>query len=97
MRIPKIGDVWLVEFPYATPGNVKKTRPAIIKDFIYGEDRDSILVQKLTSKKHKNYKQFNNQKMNKTTYISYETAVIEEYHLIRYLCKYEDDRERVIK
>ena len=33
MRIPKVGDIWLVNYPYITPGNMEKIRPAIIKGF----------------------------------------------------------------
>lgn len=80
-REPCVGDIWLVHFPYSTPGNMEKVRPAIIKDF---DEEDNIVVQKLTSKKKKN-KEFNHPKMKRKTYLSSETASISDYNLIRYI------------
>ena len=44
-KLPRIGDIWLVNYPYSTPGNMEKVRPGIIIDFD-GDDR--VVVQKLT-------------------------------------------------
>lgn len=81
-REPCVGDIWLVHFPYATPGNMEKVRPAIIVDF---DEADNIVVQKLTTKRKKCNKEFNHPKMKKKTYLSYEKTTISDYHLIRYL------------
>ena len=43
-RMPGVGDIWLVDYPYKTPGNMSKPRPGIIVDF----DDDNVIVQKLT-------------------------------------------------
>ena len=51
MRIPREGDIWLVHYPYVTPGNMEKIRPAIIKSI--NEEEETLLVQKLTTKYHK--------------------------------------------
>lgn len=83
-KLPCIGDIWLVHFPYATPGNMEKVRPAVIIDFD-GEDR--VIVQKLTTKKKKNNKEFNHPKMKRKTYISSEKMSISDYNLIRYIGK----------
>lgn len=83
MRIPKIGDIWLVHYPYITPGNMEKIRPAIIKDFI--KQDNLVIVQKLTTKKHKNYPLFNHPKLKKITYLSTEKIKIKDYNLIRYI------------
>ena len=81
-KLPRIGDIWLVHFPYATPGNMEKVRPAIITDFD-GEDR--VIVQKLTTKRKKNNKEFNHPKMKRKTYLSSEKMSISDYNLIRYI------------
>ena len=81
-KLPGIGDIWLVHFPYATPGNMEKVRPAIITDFD-GEDR--VIVQKLTTKRKKNNKEFNHPKMKRKTYLSSEKMSISDYNLIRYI------------
>ena len=49
-KLPRIGDIWLVHYPYSTPGNMEKVRPGIIIDFD-GDDR--VIVQKLLQKKKK--------------------------------------------
>ena len=81
-REPCVGDIWLVHFPYATPGNMEKVRPAIIVDF---DEEDNIIVQKLTTKRKRYNKEFNHPKMKKKTYLSQEKTTISDYHLIRYL------------
>lgn len=81
-KLPGIGDIWLVHFPYATPGNMEKVRPAIITDFD-GEDR--VVVQKLTTKRKRNNKEFNHPKMKRKTYLSSEKMSIRDYNLIRYI------------
>ena len=73
-KLPGIGDIWLVHLPYATPGNMEKVRPAIITDFD-GEDR--VIVQKLTTKKKKNNKEFNNPKMKRKTYLAWLELTLE--------------------
>ena len=83
MRLPKTGDIWLVHYPYVTPGNMEKIRPAIIKDI--DEDTDLLTIQKLTTKKHKYNKQFKHPKLKKTTYITNEKVKINDYNLIRYI------------
>lgn len=83
MRMPKAGDVWLVNYPYITPGNMKKIRPAIIRQV--DEDSNMIIVQKLTTKYHKGNREFRNSKMKKKTFVSKETVKIHEYNLIRYI------------
>ena len=81
-KLPRIGDIWLVHYPYVTPGNMEKTRPGIIVDFD-GDDR--VIVQKLTTKRKRYNKEFNHPKMKKKTYLSQEKTTISDYHLIRYL------------
>lgn len=83
-REPCIGDIWLVHFPYLTPGNMEKVRPAIITDFV---DDDHLIVQKLTTKRKKFFKEFKHPKMKKTTYLSYDKITISDYNLIRYIGK----------
>lgn len=83
IRLPRIGDIWLVRYPYITPGNMEKIRPAIIKSI--DEENQRIVVQKLTTKKHKFNRVFEHPKMKKKTYISNEKVNISEYNLIRYI------------
>lgn len=83
MRMPKAGDVWLVNYPYITPGNMKKIRPAIIRQV--DEENNMVIVQKLTTKYHKGNREFRNNKMKKKTFVSKETVKINEYNLIRYI------------
>lgn len=94
IRIPKEGDIWLVHYPYITPGNMEKVRPAIIKSI--NEEEETLVVQKLTTKYHKGNKYFEHPKMKKTTFISRETVKIHEYNLIRYIGNMSQ-RKRVIK
>lgn len=94
IRIPHEGDIWLVHYPYITPGNMEKIRPAIIKSI--NEEEETIIVQKLTTKKHKNNKIFLHPKMKKTTYISREVVKIHEYNLVRYIGNLSQGK-RVIK
>lgn len=82
MRVPRPGDIWLVNYPYITPGNMEKIRPAIIRSF---EDDDTVVVQKLTTKKKWNTKKFEHPKMKKDTYISKELVKIKDYNLVRYI------------
>ena len=65
MRMPKIGDIWLVHYPYITPGNMEKVRPAIIKSI--NEDEDLITVQKLSTKYHKGSKIIEHPKLKRRT------------------------------
>lgn len=81
--MPKAGDVWLVNYPYITPGNMKKIRPAIIRQV--DEENNMVIVQKLTTKYHKGNREFRNNKMKKKTFVSKETVKINEYNLIRYI------------
>ena len=43
-KLPGIGDIWLVHYPYVTPGNMEKVRPGIIVGF---DGDDKVIVQKL--------------------------------------------------
>lgn len=88
-RLPCIGDIWLIDFPYATPGNMTKIRPAIILKFL---DDDRMLVQKLTTRKRKGNKEFIHPKLKRKTYLSYEKAVVYDYSLIRYIGRVENRR-----
>ena len=65
--MPKAGDVWLVNYPYITPGNMKKIRPAIIRQV--DEENNMVIVQKLTTKYHKGNREFRNNKMKKKTFV----------------------------
>lgn len=81
-KLPRIGDIWLVHYPYVTPGNMEKVRPGIIIDF---DGEDKVVVQKLTTKKKKNNKEFVHPKMKRKTYLSEETMSISDYNLVRYI------------
>lgn len=81
-KLPRIGDIWLVHYPYITPGNMEKVRPGIIVDF---DGEDKVVVQKLTTKKKKNNKEFVHPKMKRKTYLSEETMSISDYNLVRYI------------
>lgn len=81
-KLPRIGDIWLVHYPYVTPGNMEKVRPGIIVDF---DGEDKVVVQKLTTKKKKNNKEFVHPKMKRKTYLSEETMSISDYNLVRYI------------
>ena len=81
-KLPGIGDIWLVHYPYMTPGNMEKVRPGIIVGFD-GDDR--VIVQKLTTKKKKNNKEFVHPKMKRRTYLSKEKMSISDYNLVRYI------------
>lgn len=81
-KIPRIGDIWLVHYPYFTPGNMEKTRPGIIIGF---DGEDNVIVQKLTTKKKKGSKEFVHPKMKRKTYLSNDKMSINEYNLIRYI------------
>lgn len=82
MKMPKAGDIWLVKYPYITPGNMEKIRPAVIKGII---DDERILVQKLSTKKHKGSVSFKHPKMKRPTFLSNERVVIKDYNLVRYV------------
>lgn len=94
MRTPKIGDIWLVHYPYITPGNMEKIRPAIIKNI--NEEKDLITIQKLSTKYHKGSKIIQHPKLKKKTYISKEIITTNDYNLIRYIGT-TINRKRVIK
>lgn len=79
-KLPGIGDIWLVNYPYHTPGNMKKIRPGIIVDF---DGEDKVIVQMLTTKKKKYNKEFQHPKMKKKTYISPKKMSVYDYDLIR--------------
>lgn len=81
-RLPSIGDIWLVHYPYLTPGNMEKVRPGIIVDF---DGEDNVVVQKLTTRRKKGNKEFIHPKMKKKTYLSPEKLSIADYNLIRYI------------
>lgn len=94
IRTPREGDIWLVHYPYITPGNMEKIRPAIIKSI--NDEENTVLVQKLTTKYHKGNRSFEHPKMKKRTFISKETTQIHEYNLIRYIGNLSQGK-RVIK
>ena len=81
-KLPGIGDIWLVHYPYITPGNMEKVRPGIIVDFD-GEDR--VIVQKLTTRCKRGNKLFTHPKLKKKTYLSPERISIADYNLVRYI------------
>lgn len=81
-KLPRIGDIWLVHYPYITPGNMEKVRPGIIVDFD-GDDR--VVVQKLTTRRKKGNKEFKHPKMKRKTYLSPERLSISDYNLVRYI------------
>ncbi len=81
--IMRVGDIWLLNYPYKTPGNMEKTRPGIIVGFL---DDDKVLVQKITTKGRggKN-KLIDHPKLRKGSYLSYEKTAIPDYDLLRYI------------
>lgn len=79
---PRVGDIWLVIYPYSTPGNMEKIRPGIILGF---KDDDKVVVQKLTTRNKKGNKLFVHPKLKRTTYLSKEKMSISEYNLVRYI------------
>jgi len=81
-RLPAIGEIWLVNYPYVTPGNMKKVRPGVIVDF---DGEDNVIIQKLTTRKKRGNKEFIHPKMKKKTYLSPEKMSIPDYNLIRYI------------
>lgn len=81
-KLPSIGDIWLVHYPYITPGNMEKVRPGIIVDF---DGEDKVVVQKLTTRRKKGNKEFIHPKMKRKTYLSPEKLSIADYNLIRYI------------
>ena len=81
-REPRVGDIWIMRFPYHTPGSMEKVRPGIIIDF---KDDFKVVVQKLTTKKKKGNKLFTHPKLKKVTYLSTDKEVIYEDSLIRYI------------
>lgn len=85
-RIPQVGELWLVHYPYRTPGGYEKTRPGIIVGF--GED-DEVYVRKLTSKKKKGNTLFIHPKLNRPSYLTKEVLKMRDYRLIRYIGKTE--------
>lgn len=62
---------------------MEKIRPAIIMEIL--EESNEVLVQKLTTKKHKMNKAFDHPKMKRKTYLTNEIIKINEYNLIRYI------------
>ena len=83
-RTPSIGDIWLILYPYGTPGNMEKIRPGIVVDF---DENDNVIIQKLTTKKKKLNKEFVHPKLKRKTYLSPEKVSIPDYKLVRYLGK----------
>jgi hypothetical protein len=94
IRAPREGDIWLVHYPYITPGNMEKIRPAIIKSI--NEEEETVTVQKLTTRKKRGNKFFSHPKMKRTTFISKEIIKIHEYNLVRYIGNLSQGK-RVIK
>lgn len=86
-KTPRIGDIWLVHFPYITPGNMEKVRPAIIRAF---DGDDKTVVQKLTTKCKKGCKEFRHPKLNRKSYLSKDIVSISDYNLIRRIGRIEE-------
>lgn len=89
-KTPRVGDIWLVHFPYITPGNMEKVRPAIIRAF---DGDDKTVVQKLTTRKKKGNKEFRHPKLNKKTYLSRDIVSVYDYNLIRRIGRIEESGE----
>ena len=89
-KLPSIGDIWLVHFPYITPGNMEKVRPAVVIGF---DGNDNTVVQKLTTRKKKGNKEFKHSKLKKKTYLSTDKVSVPDYNLIRRLGRIERERE----
>lgn len=85
-RIPQVGELWLVHYPFRTPGGYEKTRPGIIVGF--GEE-DTVYVRKLTTRNKKGNKPFYHPKLKKQSYLTREIQKVRDYHLIRYIGKTE--------
>lgn len=83
-RIPQIGELWLVHYPYVTPGGYEKIRPGIVVGF--GKD-DEVVVRKITTKSKKGSKPFNHPKLKRTSFLSTERMRMRDYNLIRYIGK----------
>lgn len=81
-REPGIGEIWLVTYPYMTPGNMEKVRPGVIVDF---DGDDKVIVQKLTTRRKRGNKDFTHPKLKRKTYLSPERTSIPDYNLIRYI------------
>lgn len=79
---PRVGDIWLVHFPYITPGNMEKIRPAIIVDF---DGEDNLIVQKLTTRNKPGNKEYVHPKLKRKTYLTNEKLSLPDYNLVRYL------------
>lgn len=90
-KTPQIGDIWLVHFPYITPGNMEKVRPAIVKGF---DGEDKTVVQKLTTKYKKGNKEFVHPKLNKKTYLSRDIVSVYDYNFVRKIGRIERESER---
>ena len=82
------GQIWLVTYPYNTPGNMEKIRPVLIKKIF----EETVLVQKFTTRRKKN-KEFYFSKFKKKTYLSSELKHIPYYNLIRYIGRTEQGGE----
>lgn len=83
-RVPIVGDIWLVHYPYTTPGNYDKIRPGIVVG--YGKD-DEVIIQKLTTKDKRGNKPFSHPKLKQKSFLSKEKVCIRDYNLIRYIGK----------
>lgn len=68
-----INDIWLVDFPYITKGNMHKIRPALV----LGYNEDIIKVQKITTKYKLGYKKINCLK--KPSYLADDIIELEDY------------------
>ena len=62
---------------------MEKIRPAIIRQI--DEENNTVMVQKLTTKKHKKNKVFIHPKIKRNTYLSIEQTEISGYNLVRYI------------
>lgn len=85
-RIPQVGELWLVHYPYRTPGGYEKTRPGIIVGFGEG---DEVYVRKITTKNKKGNRPFLHPKLKKQSFLTKEVLKMRDYNLIRFIGKTE--------
>ena len=85
-RIPQVGELWLVHYPYCTPGGYEKIRPGIVVGF--GKD-DEVFIRKITTRNKRGNKPFNHPKLKRQSFLTREIQKVRDYSLIRYIGKTE--------
>lgn len=95
MKTIQPGDIWIVEFPYITAGNMVKKRPAIILKEL---DNNNYLLQKLTTsykpgRKRLDCPSFYKDKRSRKTFISTDKVVLNEYYIKKFVCKYKREED----